>query len=173
MNENTVKVNYPFPAVQDQFNLLNGAEWFSQLDLKSGYHQIPMRAADTHKTAFSILGEKYEYLRMPMGLKNSPFVFQRALQKILGHLDFVNIYLDDVLIFSKTQKKHLKHNNTVSEICKKENKAINFEKSRFMEEEVEYLGRLVSKDGIKPDILRVTKREQLKPPTTQKQICDF
>lgn len=99
--------------------------------MKAGYYQIPIRSIDVHKTAFSILGQKYEYLRMPVGLKCAPFIFQRALQYCLGHLKFVFIYLDDILIFSDSETEHLEHLSTVFKSLRKHNISINYDKCVF------------------------------------------
>ena len=97
---------YPLPHIQDFAAGLAGARYFSVLDLQRGYHQIPMAAEDVPKTAIITPFGLYEYLRMPFGLKNSAQAFQRMMRAVLGGLPFAFVYLDDVLVASRTLEEH-------------------------------------------------------------------
>ena len=109
LNKKTVQQNFPIPRILDILDRLNGSVFFSTLDLKSGYWQVEMAEASIAKTAFSSQDGHYEFLRLPFGLKNAPEDFSRMMHMTLGDLDFVEIYLDDITIHSKSFEDHLKH----------------------------------------------------------------
>ena len=109
LNSLTIKDNHPIPKIQDQLISLRGQKYFSTIDLNSGYYQICMEPEDIHKTSFSLPFGQFEYIRMPFGLTNAPRTFQRAMTKLLGHLDFIRIYLDDILVIGKTREEHLEN----------------------------------------------------------------
>lgn len=109
LNNVTLQDPFPMPRIADIFDRLRGAEFFTALDLKSGYWQIAMNEESIPKTAFSTSEGHYEFLRMPFGLKNAPAEFSRIMHQVLGNFEFVQIYLDDITIFSKNFNEHLKH----------------------------------------------------------------
>ena len=88
--------------MQELLTSFKGATVFSTLDLAMGYYQIPMDADSQKYTSFIINSEQYEFVRMPFGLKNAPMIFQVAMNRVLGHLSFTKVYLDDIIIFSNT-----------------------------------------------------------------------
>lgn len=96
----------PFADLWDQLRSLQGASYFSQLDLNTGYYQIPIKPSDQGKTGIVTHKGHFEFTRMPFGLTNAPRIFQAAMIQILGHLSFVKIFLDDVLIFSQSLEEH-------------------------------------------------------------------
>ena len=106
LNKVTRKNKYPLPRIDDLMDNLSGAKYFSSLDLTSGYHQLVLRESDRPKTAFNTHIGKYEYKVLPKGLSNAPAVFQSATNQIFGGLlnRCVCVYLDDILIFSKTRR---------------------------------------------------------------------
>lgn len=105
MNTNTVIYPFPFPDLKYQLLQLHGSNYFSQIDLANGYYQIEMNTEDIEKTSFVILGDQFEYLRMPFGLSQAPRTFQSAMRRIFGDLKYVKIFLDDILV----------HSNSISE----------------------------------------------------------
>ena len=117
LNDITIKNNFPLPRIDDLHDRLGKARYFTKLDLYSGYHQIPIRPGDEHKTAFTSRYGTYEFLVMPFGLTNAPATFQTAMNALFtSWLDvFVIVYLDDILIYSATQEEHLKHVHQVME----------------------------------------------------------
>lgn len=160
LNAITIKEPFPFPVLEEQLQQLNGSEIFSQIDLANGYHQIKVRDQDTHKTSFAILGNQYEFIRMPFGLTNAPRTFQKSMKRMFDDLDYVKVFLDDLLIHSANDEQHFLHLKTVMDRLLDNNIKINFEKSTFCKREVTYLGRIISKEGIRADLSRFKKHEE-------------
>ena len=150
LNKNTITDSYPLPRIDEMLTRLKGARYFSRLDLRDGYHQLPMALQDVPKTAFSCRYGTFEYLVMPMGLTNAPSTFQRVMNHVFFDLldDCVIVYLDDILIFSRTKEEHLTALNKVFsrlaqfKLVLKESKCSLFLKS------VAFLGYVVSSEGI-------------------------
>ena len=151
LNMITVKDKYSTPLSENMFDRLQGAKVFSKIDLQSGYHQITMNKADIHKTAFSTHYGSFEFLVMPFGLCNAPATFQRLMnQTLFAHLDeFVMVYMDDILIFSTDRESHARHLRQVLNALRSAKLYAKRSKCSFFVEEVEYLGHIVSSDGIK------------------------
>lgn len=168
INANTVSDSFPFLEPMDILADLKGSSIFSQIDISSGYYQIPMDNYNRKYTRFSIFGEHYEFLRMPLGLKNAPRTFQKAMNCLLGHFDFVKIFLDDILIHSPNYNEHVKHLTEILLTLKGNNIAINFDKSRFLQNQVVYSGHIVDKNGTRPDVSRPIPFEKLVPNTKKK-----
>lgn len=131
--------------------------YFTQIDLKQGYHQIKLSKDSICKTGFVILHYHYEYLKIPLGLSNAPRFFQRIMRKILGHLSFISIFLDDIFIFFDSESDHIAHLYIVWEILKENNFTINFFKSNLLKDKIVYLGHKINYLGIKPDTREVNK----------------
>lgn len=115
LNDKTIEDKYPLPNIDDILDKLGRAQYFTTLDLASGYHQVEMHPDDTEKTAFTIDRGHLEFLRMPFGLKNAPSTFQRLMDSVLRNLDNVLTYLDDVIIYSTSLQEHIENCRQVFE----------------------------------------------------------
>ena len=170
---------FPLPRIDDLLDKLGHSKYFTTLDLKSGYWQIKMDVTSQEKTAFVTHRGLYEFRVMPFGVKNAPAVFQRLMQNVLMDLrtddeqEFVDVYLDDIIIFSKTLEEHINHLLKVLECFRKANLKLNPQKCRFCCSEVEYLGHIVTPNGFKPNVRNVEAVKKFPVPTTLKELRQF
>uniref|UniRef100_A0A388L9A2 Integrase catalytic domain-containing protein n=1 Tax=Chara braunii TaxID=69332 RepID=A0A388L9A2_CHABU len=148
LNAQTIKNAGPLPRIDDLLERLGGAKYFS----KSGYHQISIRPQDRYKTAFKTRYGHFEWVVMPFGLTNAPTTFQAAMTtEFRAMLDrFVLVYLDDILVYSRTLEEHLEHFRRVLETLQSARYKANRDKCEFVQQALEYLGHLVSPEGIRP-----------------------
>ena len=151
LNKLTIHDKYPLPRTDELLDKVKGASIFSSLDLTSGYHQIRIHPDDVPKTAFTAAGEHYEFRVLPFGLTNAPSTFQRCMNSLFKHLPFVAVYLDDILIFSKTAEEHLDHLKQVLQIIKQESLYCKLKKCEFNQTELKFVGHIVGAKGIRPD----------------------
>ncbi|GBG80198.1 hypothetical protein CBR_g30564 [Chara braunii] len=152
LNAQTVKNAGPLPRIDDLLERLGGAKYFSKLDLKSGYHQLSIHPNDCYKSAFKTRYGHFEWVVTPFGLTNAPATFQAAMTKeFRAMLDrFVLVYLDDILVYSRTLEDHLGHLRRVLEtLCRAKYKA-NRDKCEFVRQELEYLDHFITPEGIRP-----------------------
>ncbi|GBG81105.1 hypothetical protein CBR_g31781 [Chara braunii] len=152
LNAQTVKNTGPLPWIDDLLERLGGATYFSKLDLKSGYHQIEIQPQDRYKTAFKTRYGHFEWVVMPFGLTNAPATFQAAMTTEFPDLldRSVLIYLDDILVYSRTLDEHIVHLRVVLDRLRRAKYKANLDKCEFAKQELEYLGHFVTPKGIRP-----------------------
>lgn len=175
VNEITIGDSYPLPNITDILDQLGHSQYFSTLDLASGYHQIPMDPMDRHKTAFTTPYGFVEYTRMPFGLKSAGSSFQRLMNAVLAGLQGMKcfVYLDDVVIYGKSLLDHNQKLREVFDRLREANLKLQPEKCHFLNREIIYLGHIVGTDGIKPDPGKFEAVDNFPQPKTPKQIKSF
>ncbi|KAJ9556252.1 LOW QUALITY PROTEIN: hypothetical protein OSB04_010866 [Centaurea solstitialis] len=175
LNKLTVKNRYPLPRIDDLFDQLQGAAWFSKIDLRSGYHQLKVKEEDVHKTAFRTRYGHYEFVVMPFGLTNAPAAFMDLMNRVCRPLldRSVIVFIDDILIYSKTKEDHVEHLREVLEILRKEQLYAKFSKCDFWLQEVQFLGHLVNREGIKVDPAKVEAVMKWETPKSPTEIRSF
>ena len=150
LNKVTRKFAWPMPKVEDIFSKPNGATYFTTLDLRAGYHHIPLDKPSIPKTAFNLPFSKFEYMKVPFGLAHAPAYFQELMTGILKDFNFTIAYLDNIIIFSKTPQEHLLHIRMVFKKLKSANLSMKKSKCSFFSKEIQYLGHILSASGIRP-----------------------
>jgi len=174
LNKITIRNSYPLPRIDDLLDKLQGAKIFSSLDLLSGYEQIRLPQEDSHKTAFKTPLGLYQYKVLPFGLTNCPSVFQNVMNDIFRDLHtFVLVYMDDILIFSKTSDDHIKHLRQVFQNLQDQKMYIKLKKCDFFKKELHFLGHVVSQDGVKPDPRKVQVVRDMPVPLNQSSLREF
>lgn len=175
LNKATVKNRYPMPRVDDLMDRLQGATVFSKIDLRSGYHQIRMAAEDVSKTAFRTPHGHYEYLVMPFGLCNAPATFQRLMNDIFRDLldKCVVVYLDDILVYSRTEEEHHEHLRQVLNLLRQHKLYGKLSKCEFDRDAVEYLGHIVGRSGVQVDPRKVKAVKEWPPPRDKHEVLQF
>ncbi|GBG89433.1 hypothetical protein CBR_g49224 [Chara braunii] len=175
LNRITRKNAYPLPRIDDLLDAAGGCKAFSKIDLKSGYHQIEVDPADQHKTAFKTRDGLYDFTVMPFGLTNAPATFQSLMDKVLDEQigRFVGVYLDDILIFSKSMEEHLKHLEEVLAILKKTQLHLNLEKSEFGKDSVIYLGHRLSVAGLELEATKIEVIRDWPQPANIRELRSF
>ena len=175
LNKLTIKNKYPLPRIDDLFDQLKGAVCFSKIDLRSGYHQLKIKSEDIPKTAFRTRYGHYEFLVMSFGLTNAPAAFMDLMNRVFKeYLDkFVIVFIDDILIYSKSKEEHAQHLRIVLQRLKEKQLYAKFSKCEFWLEEVQFLGHVVGKDGIKVDPTKIEAVMNWEQPKTPTEVRSF
>jgi hypothetical protein len=175
LNKVTIKNRYPLPRIDDLMDRLVGARIFSKIDLRSGYHQIKVKDEDIQKTAFRTRYGHYEYTVMPFGVTNAPGVFMEYMNRIFHpYLDqFVVVFIDDILVYSKSEEEHVEHLRIVLQVLKEKRLYAKLSKCEFWLREVSFLGHVVSGDGIAVDPSKIDAVLQWEAPTSVTEIRSF
>lgn len=175
LNDKTIDDKYPIPNIADVLDKLGNCHYFTTLDLASGFYQVEMNPEDIPKTGFNVEHGHFEFLRMPMGLKNSPSTFQRVMDNVLRDLQNVVclVYLDDIIVFSVSLQEHMVNLEKVFKRLRESNFKIQMDKSEFLKLETAYLGHIISKDGIKPNPDKIRAIEKFPIPKTATEIKRF
>lgn len=175
LNLQTIKDAYNLPKLEDTFSALNGSQWFSVLDLKSGYYQIEVEEADKPKTAFVCPLGFWEFNRMPQGVTNAPSTFQRLMERCMGdmHLKDALVFLDDVIVFSRTLEEHEERLMKVLTRLKEFGLKLSPEKCVFFQTSVRYLGHVVSRDGVQTDPEKISALKTWPVPQTLRELKSF
>ncbi|KAA0025802.1 pol protein [Cucumis melo var. makuwa] len=175
LNKVTVKNRYPLPRIDDLFDQLQGATVFSKIDLRSGYHQLRIRDSDIPKTAFRSRYGHYEFIVMSFGLTNAPAVFMDLMNRVFkDFLDsFVIVFIDDILIYSKTEAEHEEHLRQVLETLRANRLYAKFSKCEFWLKKVSFLGHVVSSEGVSVDPAKIEAVTNWPRPSTVNEIRSF
>ncbi|GKA68796.1 putative reverse transcriptase domain-containing protein, partial [Tanacetum coccineum] len=175
LNKLTVKNHYPLPRIDDLFDQLQGSQFFSKIYLRSGYHHLRVHEDDIPKTAFRTRYGHFEFIVMPFGLTNAPAVFIDLMNRVCRpYLDkFMIVFIDDILIYSKTREEHVEHLRLVLGLLKKEKLYAKFSKCEFWLREVQFLGHVINGNGIHVDPSKIEAVKNWKAPRTPTEVRSF
>ncbi|GJZ72390.1 putative reverse transcriptase domain-containing protein, partial [Tanacetum coccineum] len=175
LNKLTVKNRYPLPRIDDLFDQLQGSSVYSKIDLRSGYHQLRVREEDIPKTAFRTRYGHYEFQVMPFGLTNAPAMFMDLMNRVCKpYLDkFIIVFIDDILLYSKSKKEHEEHLKLILELLKKEELYAKFSKCEFWIPKVQFLGHVIDSEGIHVDPAKIESIKDWTSPKSPTEIRQF
>ena len=175
LNNVTVKDRYPLPRVDSCLEAMTGACWFSSIDLRASYHQVSIWPPDRDKTSFICQRGLYRYRMMPFGLCNAGATFQRLMDIVLAglHMDVCLVYLDDIVVFSKTPAEHLERLNAVLRRLRSAGLKIKPEKCAFFRKSIVFLGHVLSADGISTDPEKIRAVVTWPTPTSVTEVRSF
>lgn len=175
LNKLTIKNRYPLPRIDDPFDQLQGASYFSKIDLRFGYHQLQILEEDIPKTTFRTRYGHYEFVVMTFRLTIEPVVFMDLMNRVCRpYLDkLVIIFIDDILIYSRSEEEHDQHLRQVLQTLRTEKLYVKFSKCEFWIRKVDFLGHVVSQEGIHVDPSKIKAIENGLAPKTATEIRQF
>ncbi|GKA78653.1 putative reverse transcriptase domain-containing protein [Tanacetum coccineum] len=175
LNKLTVKNRYPLPRIDDLFDQLQGSSVYSKIDLRSGYHQLRVREEDIPIIAFRTRYGHYEFQVIPFGLTNAPAVFLDLMNRVCKpYLDkFVIVFIDDILIYSKTKGEHSEHLKIILDLLKKEKLYAKFSKCDFWLESVQFLCHVINREGIHVDPAKIKAVKNWPVSTSPTEVRQF
>lgn len=175
LNAYTIKNKFPIPIIEELFEELRGARWFTTLDLRSGFHQILVKAEDQYRTAFQTHSGHYEYKVMPYGLTGAPATFQSIMNQILAKLlrKCVVVFIDDILIYSKSFEEHVQHVKMVFELLQEHQFKVRLSKCSFAQQQLRYLGHVISSQGVATDPSKIRDVQNWQTPSSVKELRGF
>ncbi|KAG7583636.1 Ribonuclease H-like superfamily [Arabidopsis suecica] len=175
LNKVTVKNKYPLPRIDELLDQLRDARWFSKIDLASGYHQIPIEPSDVRKTAFRTRYGHYEFVVMPFGLTNAPAAFMKMMNGIFREFldEFVIIFIDDILVYSKDRETHQNHIRTVLERLREQKLFAKLSKCSFWQRSIRFLGHIISDQGVSVDPEKIRSIKEWPRPKNATEIRSF
>jgi len=175
LNKVTINNKYPLPRIDDLFDQLQGAKVFSKIDLRSGYHQLRIRASDVPKTAFRTRYGHYEFLVMSFGLTNAPVAFMDLMNRVFRpYLDsFMIVFIDDILIYSRSREEHEQHLRVVLQTLRDSQMYAKFSKCKFWLSSIAFLGHVLSAEGIQVDPKKIEVLKNWPRPASAIEIRSF
>jgi len=175
LNSVTVRNGYPLPRIQDCLDQIGEAKWFTKIDLLSGFWQVRIHEPDIPKTAFNTRKGKWEFCVMPFGLTNAPATFQSMMNdELRAYLDdFVQVFIDDILIYSKTKEEHMGHIRTVLQKLKDAGLKAKPAKCSWMKESVEFCGHIVGGGVVRMDPSKLDAIQTWPAPRTVHDVRSF
>ena len=175
LNSHTIQDAYPLPRIDDSLDALGGSKWFCTLDLASGYWQVGMSKSAQEKSAFITSGGLYSWKVMPFGLSTAPGTFERLMETVLSGLQWETclIYLDDVIIFGKTEQQTLDRLDAILSRIGQAGMKLKPSKCRLFQKRVHYLGHVVTEEGVMTDPEKIETVREWPVPTTQTEVRSF
>ncbi|GJS01341.1 putative reverse transcriptase domain-containing protein [Tanacetum coccineum] len=175
LNKLTIKNRYPLPRIDDLFDQLQGSSVYSKIDLRSGYRQLRFQDEDIPNMSFRTRYGHYEFHVMPFGLTNAPTIFMDLMNWVCRpYLDkFMIVFIDDILIYSKTKEEHDAHLKLILELLKKEELYAKFSKCDFWLSKVQFLGHVIDSEGIHVDPAKIESIKDWESPKTPTKIHQF
>ena len=175
LNNVTIPDKFPIPVIDELFNELNGANMFSKIYLKAGYHQIRMHLRGVEKTTFRTHEGHYEFLVMPFELTNAPSTFQALMNHIFKPYmrRFVLVFFDDILVYNRGVEEHGQHLEVVLEILRENELYVNLAKCCFAKSRIGYLGHFISEKGAKVDPEKIRAIREWSIPTSVREVRGF
>jgi transposase InsO family protein len=175
LNRRTKKRGFPIPLIDETLRSFAGCKYFTTFDILKGFWHLPLDEKSKPYTAFCAVDAKFEFNVLPFGWVNSPYIFQEFVRtRIVGEMGaFCSIYIDDIMVFSKTEQEHLKHIEMVLQACAREKVSLKLSKCTFFADEVEYLGHIVGATGVRKDPAKTAAIDLVPAPRTRRQVRSF